>query len=104
MSSNKYEEIVRKRSEEMLLIAEPGLATGKHSIGGRRYALQLIEERIAKYTPLARLSILREAEAFKTGIRMGIHGTEELMCSTNEMAAESLMTERGLIPPQTETT
>lgn len=68
---NKYESRIREIAEEMLLQKEPGLALGKHSIGGRQYALLLISERIDSYIPLARIAVAHMADQYRRGFDAG---------------------------------
>lgn len=88
---NKYEERVAVRAKEMAKEWEENNITAKDP---DYFDLTVIE-----FIPLARLSVLREAEAFKEG--MLIVDTF-LEWKHDDIASEQI--ERGLIPPQTQTT
>lgn len=96
----KYEERCLKVADEFAAIMHPNLSIHKWEDAKKvnnDFIQGLIKRYLGECLPLARLSVQREAEAYKAGAKQWsqIHEDEFV---------EKELIERGLIPPQTQTT
>jgi hypothetical protein len=90
---SKYEERVAQREREMIELYNADRTWSSHAIKGQ-------------FIDFARLCVQREADSFRQGIQTGLFGEPDgsFIHHMNESKFNELLIERGLIPPQTQTT